>query len=318
MNENRLVWAMDIVIFEAVKLALSLAVLAWAAYLAIKSVGSLMELIGISEASAGFVFLALMTTLPEITVAIFSIYEGVPGVSVGDILGSHIFNICFVLGILAVTGAFKKIEKEPFMELLDILFLASVIPVFLVIFWGAGRIIGVVLLGVFAFSLYNMAKRKSPTSMGSRIRVQKKKLKLMILVILSTAVTFVAAYFAVSSTSEIIRIVGILPVVIGAKIVAIGTSLPELAFGFAATKARRPYFVLGDVIGANLTTITLALGLVLIASPFTIDPARFAEIIFFVTISNFILWRYLVKGHISPVGGIFLVIVYVLFQAVLE
>lgn len=310
---------MSTVVFEAAKLVFSLAALAWAAHLAIRSVEDLMEFTGISEASAGFVFLALMSTMPEFTVAVFSVYEGVPGVSIGDILGSHIFNIGFVIGILAVLGAFKKFEKDPLVELLDILFLASVIPILLVIFKAASPFIGVTLLGVFVFSLYDMAKRRSPISEDSRrFRRRKAKLKIIGSVILGAAVTVVAARFMVSSASEIVKAIGIFPIVIGAKMVAIGTSLPELAFCFAATRARRPHLALGDAIGANLTTITLVLGFVLIASPFAVEITRFTEILLFILVSNLILWRYLVKGCISPVGGIILVMMYVLFQAILE
>jgi cation:H+ antiporter len=105
--------------------------------------------------------------------------------------------------------------------------------------------------------------------------------------------------------------------VIGAKIVAIGTSLPELAFGLLAMKRGRVHLALGDAVGANLTTITLVLGLVLVFSPFVINATLFAEVLAFVLITNIILWWYLTKGRISPLGGIILVLIYVMFQAVL-
>ncbi|MGF3499905.1 MAG: hypothetical protein ACQXXH_01220 [Candidatus Bathyarchaeia archaeon] len=97
-----------------------------------------------------------------------------------------------------------------------------------------------------------------------------------------------------------------------------GTSLPELAFGFAAMRRGRVRLALGDAIGANLITITLVLGLVLVFSPFIIDPASFVEILAFVLVTNLILWRFLTKGGVSQMGGIVLIMTYILFQAVLQ
>jgi cation:H+ antiporter len=97
--------------------------------------------------------------------------------------------------------------------------------------------------------------------------------------------------------------------------VAVGTSLPELAFGLTAAKRGRVHLALGDAIGANLTTITLVLGFVLLLSPFAVDIAAFTEILLFVLATNLILWRYLTRGGISQIGGIIFILIYVLFQA---
>ncbi|MBX5327466.1 hypothetical protein HM002_07120 [Candidatus Bathyarchaeota archaeon A05DMB-4] len=80
----------------------------------------------------------------------------------------------------------------------------------------------------------------------------------------------------------------------------------------------RVRLALGDAIGANLITITLVLGLVLVFSPFIIDPASFVEILAFVLVTNLILWRFLTKGGVSQMGGIVLIMTYILFQAVLQ
>jgi Ca2+/Na+ antiporter len=92
--------------------------------------------------------------------------------------------------------------------------------------------------------------------------------------------------------------------------------LPELAFGLTAVRRGRVHLALGDAIGANLTTTTLVLGLVFLLSPFQVNLTAFAEILLFVLASNLILWRYLTKGGVSQVGGIVLIMIYVLFQAV--
>ena len=136
-------------------------------------------------------------------------------------------------------------------------------------------------------------------------------------IIVGAAIVIVTARFAVSSASDIAYLLGFPPILIGARIVAVGTSLPELAFGLTAAKRGRVHLALGDVIGANLTTITLVLGFVLLLSPFAVNITAFTEILLFVLATNLILWRYLTRGGVSQIGGIILIIVYVLFQATL-
>ena len=309
---------------QGVILAISLAVLAWASQSTIKSIEDIMELTGLSEISTGFIILSVMTTLPEMTVAAFAVYQGVPGISLGDILGSHIFNIAMVIGILAVLGSLKTCCTDLLMELVDILFLAAIIPLLFVISRITvispsigSPIVGIALLGFFVFSIYRMAKKRSPASEdpGKTPIQRKSRRKIMIWVIAGAAIVVLTSRFTVSSASEIAHLLGIAPVLIGARIVAVGTSLPELAFGLAAIKRGRVNLALGDAIGANLTTITLVLGFVLLLSPFTVDIAAFAEILLFVLATNLILWRYLTRGGVSQVGGIILIMVYVLFQA---
>jgi cation:H+ antiporter len=304
----------------------SLAALAWASHFTIKSVENLMELTGLSEASAGFVILSVLTTLPEITVAAFALYQGVPGISIGDILGSHVFNIGIVVGILAVLGSLKACCTETLLELVDILFLASIIPLLLILSritvtipMVGSPVVGIMLLGVFIFSVYRMAKKRSPASEdhGKAPNQLRNRNRTLLYIVLGAAIIIITARLTVSSAIEIVYSLGILPILLGARLVAIGTSLPELAFGLTAAKRGRVRLALGDAIGANLTTITLVLGLVFLLSPLNIDITAFAEILLFVLATNIVLWRYLTRGGVSQLGGIILIIIYILFQAVL-
>ncbi|MFP3985389.1 MAG: sodium:calcium antiporter [Candidatus Bathyarchaeia archaeon] len=307
-------------------LAASLVVLAWASHFTIEHVETLMEVTGLSEASAGFVVLAIVTTLPEITVASFAIYEGVPGISIGDILGSHLFNIGIVIGVLAVLGSLKTCCTDLLMELVDLLFLASIIPLLLVIsritetfpVYG-GQLVGLALLGVFVFSVYEMTKKRSPilADLPRRLVGVKSKRGIVLWIVLGAFIVILTARLVVFSASEIVSSLGILPVLLGARVVAVGTSVPELAFGLTAVRKGRIHLALGDAIGANVATTTLVLGFVFLLSPFAVDITAFAEILLFVLATNIILWRYLTKGGISQAGGIVLIMIYVLFQAVI-
>ena len=309
-------------IIPVLTLFTSLAVLATASFFAIKYVEDFMEITRLSEVAAGFVILAIMTCMPELTVAIFAVYQGTAGISIGDILGSHIFNIGVVVGLLAALGSLKKCSTVSLVELIDLLFMASLIPLLLVAFKTASPIVGVALITVFAFSFYRMSKKRSPPTSDDfeeklPRRNKRRTFTILAVTLAATAVVVLTARFVILSAYEIVKLAGISQQEIGAKIVAVGTSLPELAFGLIAMKRGRVHLALGDAVGANLTTVTLVLGLVLTFSPFTIEQTIFAQILVFVLITNLILWRYLTKGGVSQVGGIILIMTYVLFQAIL-
>ncbi len=302
-------------------LAVSLIILAISSQFTIKSIENLIELTHLSEVSVGFAILSVMTSIPEIFVAFFSVLHGKPGFSVGDILGSNVFNIGIVVGILAAIGTLKKCSTDLLTELVDILFLSSIIPLVLIVFGTAHFFVGIALLGIFMFSIYKMTrKRKQPVLLqdnGARNRIKNKKI-VFLKIIGGIAVVIASAELIITSASNISNMLGIAPILIGAKIIAIGTSMPELALDLTAVRRGRIHLAIGDAIGSNLTNITLVLGMILLLSPFeVISLSIFAQIVPFVLITTLILWRYLTKGGVSQIGGIALIISYIVFQAVI-
>lgn len=314
-------------IVQLLILAVSLVVLASASHFTVKSIEKLIELTSLSEASAGIVILAVMTSTPEILVALFSVLQGTPGISVGDILGSNVFNVGVVLGILGMLGYLKTCRTDLLVELTDILFITSLIPLLLVIFnyppirsfIAVSPIVGIILLGTFLINTYLMVKKRTPkiNANKSAIIVEESKKVIIAKLILSVAGVIIAARLVVSSGLDIAQIIGVPPILIGAKIIAIGTSLPELSVTLTAAKRGHVQLAIGNIIGSNLTNLTLVLGLVLLASPFAVNMTIFTEILPFLLITTIIFWRFLTKGGVSQVGGIILIMTYILFQAIL-
>jgi cation:H+ antiporter len=295
--------------------------LAVASQFTIKSIEKLIELTRLSEASVGFALMSVMTSIPEIFVAASSVLHGKPAFSVGDILGSNVFNIGIVVGVLATMGFLKKCSSELLIELVDILFLSSIIPLILVVFGTANSLVGVALIGIFVFSVREMTKKRSPPASlddkNNNAGVLSKKI-VILKIIVGIAVVIAAAELIIMSASNIAIITGVAPILIGAKIIAIGTSMPELALDLTAVRRGRVNLALGDLIGSNLTNITLVFGIVLLFSPNElIDLSILAEIVPFVLITTVILWRYLTKGGVSQFGGLALIIFYVIFQAII-
>jgi cation:H+ antiporter len=302
-------------------LIVSLVGLAASSHYAIRSVEKLVEITGLSEASAGFIILAVLTSTPEILVAVFSVIQGNAAVSIGDILGSNVFNIGAVLGIMGVLGYTKVCCTDLLMELTDMLSIIVVIPLILVVSqYGIveipSQIIGAVLLAAFLVNTYLIAKKRTPPVYANNVKTISKRKKSVVVatLLLSFAVVVISAQLTVYSASNIAEALGIPIILVGAKIVAIGTSLPELTLDLAAVRRGRMQLAIGGIIGSNLTNLTLILGLVLLASPFTVDLAVFIEIIPFLMITTVIFWRFIMRGGVSKVGGALLLLTYVLFQ----
>ena len=125
----------------------------------------------------------------------------------------------------------------------------------------------------------------------------------------------VSARLVVSSGLNIATIFGAPPILLGAKIIAIGTSLPEFTATLSAVRPRRVHLAIGGIIGSNLTNLTLVLGLVLLTSP-SVDITLLTEILTFLLITTVIFWRFLTRGGISKIGGILLLATYLLFLIV--
>jgi cation:H+ antiporter len=302
----------------------SLVGIASASHFVIKSLEKLIEITGLSEASAGFIILAVLTSTPEITVAVFSVAQGTPAISIGDVLGSNVFNIGVVLGILGFFGYLKTCCTDLLVELTDMLFITALIPLLLVINQYhilniPTPVIGLLLLAVFLANTFLMARRRTPTvelSSINSVSTARKGVAIATL-LASFAIVVVAARFAVYSASNIAVSLGASPVLVGAKIVAIGTSLPELTLDLTAVRRGRVQLALGDIVGSNLTNLTLVLGLVLLTSPFAVNMTVFTEILPFLLMTTVVFWRFIMRGGVSKIGGVILLLTYVLFQAVI-
>ena len=269
--------------------------------------------------SAGFILLATLTSVPELTVALFSVMQGEPGISIGDILGSNVFNIGAVLGILGIFGYLKTCCTDMLLDLTDILFISSAIPLLLVIFDVSSPVVGLLLLATFVANTYFMAKKRTPAvevNGNAVIKKEESKIKVIALLMVGLVGVIVSARLVVTSGLDLAVLLGAPPILLGAKIVAIGTSLPEFTTDLAAVRRHRVHLAIGGIIGSNLTNLTLVLGVVLIASP-SVEITLLPQILPFLLITTVIFWRFLTRGEISKFGGVLLLATYLLFQIVI-
>ena len=278
---------------------------------------------GLAKTTVGFILVAFSTSLPELFVAIFAIInpENV-GVSIGNVLGSNIANICLVLGIigLLISSKYKssakflvKMAKEETGGLNFGLLVASVIPLTLLYIGSASYIIGTILLIVFSYNMYTLSKTRKDLGASTSIE-EKQKLKRYIIIAILGAVGVVAsASFIVDTASTIALSVGIPRIVIGGTIVAIGTSLPELVTSIDSVKKGHADLALGNIVGSCFMNITLILGITLIAAPFRVELAAFSELIIFSLVATNFLWYFLSNEKIAWREGAIFLFIYIIF-----
>jgi len=161
-------------------------------------------------------------------------------------------------------------------------------------------------------------KGKITLAKKERPRLKLNKVRVTSTTLLGAAGVFLGARFAVGSATAVAQILQVPFVTVGAKIVAIGTSLPELVVDSTAVRKGHYEMALGDLIGSNLVNITLIFGSLLIASRLAVNLAAFSMEVTFVLIAGMTLWYFLSKGRFTQHEGIILVLIYVLFQAILR
>jgi cation:H+ antiporter len=284
------------------------------------------DMTGLGKTTVGFVLVGFATSVPELSVSIFSVANpGNIGVSIGNVLGSNIVNVALVLGVCILIIVLRRPRYPSFLlsvakgEMGNLhfgLFLASIIPLVLLYIGYASRFVGVILVGIFVYYMVQLAranKTKQETTKEGHTPERCKLHRYAILALAGVVVVVTTSYFIVDSSSFIAESVGIPRVVIGATIVAFGTSIPELATGISSARKGLFDLSLGNIVGSGFINITLILGVALIASPLTVNIAAFSNLVMFSLITNLFLWYFIGGDRISWREGVLLLALYVIF-----
>lgn len=307
-------------------LIVSLAVLMKASSFAITNSVKLASVTGLGKTKTGFILVAFSTSLPELFVAIFAtLNPETIGISVGNVLGSNIVNICLVLGIGFLIMAFKypesagfftRMAKDEVGNLNFGIFVASLVPLTLLYFDFANQIVGGLLIALFVYNMYELIKKRETVEEISDEAEKRELGKYLFKSFLGIIGVVVCAYFIVDSASFLALSVGIPPVIVGATVIAFGTSVPEIATSVDSIRKGFLDLAVGNIIGSCFINITLILGLTLLLSPFNVSISSFSDLIIFSLIANIILWYILQNTKVSKREGTILLAIYILFLVI--
>ena len=230
-------------------------------------------------AITGFL-IALATSLPELFVGISSALEGVPNLSLGNVIGSNIANLSLVIGGAAFLGGALGVKGRFVRRDVFYAFLAGAAPMMLLVDRHLSRIDGVILLalyGFYNFSVFAEQKKRVVEADGEKVihwilrRLNHAGQSRDI------AWIFMAVALLIFSSDMLVRQAVVfgkflqLPILlIGLFLVAVGTSLPELAFQLKAVRQRRPQMAFGDLLGSVVANGTLIIGVTSLLAPIKI------------------------------------------------
>jgi cation:H+ antiporter len=266
------------VILEACYFLIWLIVLSWGADRFVFGASVLAKNIGVSPMIIGLTIVAMGSSAPEIMVAATASFNGNTDTAVGNALGSNITNIALVLGLTALLKplsiASSTLKKE-----MPVLLLVSLLAVYFLSDYLLLKVEGIILITLFFVVIggltwisFNMEKGdplqpETENEIPSGVSTSRAVVWIIVgMVLLPTS-----AYFMVDSAEVIARHFGLSELVIGLTIIAIGTSLPELAACIAGVLKNEDDLALGNIIGSNIFNILAVLAMPGLIAPGVVD-----------------------------------------------
>ncbi len=229
----------------------------------------------------GMLVIGFGTSAPEMVVSAISASQGNPGLALGNAYGSNISNIALILGMTALISPIT-VHSSVLRKELPILFGVTILATALLFDLSLDRLDGWILLIVFAvimsWSVWaGLRQRRDKVSVSAdvdNIVAQESMSLKMALFWLFVGMTLlvISSRILVWGSVEIARGFGVSDLIIGLTIVAIGTSLPELASALAATRKGEHDLAIGNVIGSNLFNTLAVVGIAGTIQPMTILP----------------------------------------------
>ncbi len=292
-------------------LAGGLILLVWGADRFIDASSKIALQLGVSELVIGLTLIAFGTSAPEVSVAIASVLNQNANIATGTIVGSNIANIGLVFGIsmFAFVGS-KGLSKTPL-----ICFALSVVWLFIAlqdlninVFESIGFI---VILLLFLYGLY----QESESSESSKKEFEAKEI---FFALVSLTALIIGAQVTVENAEKLALLFGISETVIGLTIIAVGTSLPELAASLAALYKQKGQMIVGNIIGSNVFNIVTVMPIIGFGIQASIDPQIIAnDIWYLIVLSALFLMVAALQTKISAsmlkVGGTLLIGIYSFF-----
>lgn len=287
---------------------------------------SLAKKLGVSALVIGLTIVSFGTSAPELIVNIFASLRGNTDIAIGNIVGSNIVNILLILGVAAVIFPLKVTKGTAWKEIP--LSLAAVIAITSIAndklidgksFSDLSRSEGVILLIFFIIFLYYTFGIAKVAGKNETNNVKERKTWLSVLMIIGGLVgLFFGGKWIVDGATVIARSLGVSESLIGLTIVAVGTSLPELATSAVAAYKKNVDIAVGNVVGSNILNIFFILGVSSLIKPLPLNPImNFDLSVLIATTLLLFLALFIGKRHVIErwQGGVFIVtyIAYIVF-----
>ena len=300
---------------QSLILLTGLALLYFGSSILVEGAASTAVMFAVRPVIIGLTIVSLATSAPELLVSLVAAVKGSGGISIGNILGSNVINIALVLGISAVIRPVAIKRQVVMIEIPYMIFVS-------IVFWvlcmdsqitRTDGIILIVFLIIFLVYGFLTAKDKSNGQPPPIDRPFKQLLKNGFYIVLGIIMLSFGANFVVQEAIVIASRMGLSQTFIGISVVALGTSLPELATSAVAAARGESDISVGNVVGSNLFNICLVMGVVGIFNPMSIDPSLHGFQFPFMIVICFVLgiMAFVKKGVDKPGGLLFILLFFI-------
>ncbi len=269
-------------LFASLAVIVGLALLVWSADRFIEGAAAVASHLGMSPLLIGMVIIGFGTSAPEIVVSVFAAIQGNPGIALGNAYGSNIANISLVLGLTAVISPIA-VQSSVLRKEMPVLLAVTALTAWQI--WDAAlsRPDGLVLLAVFAVIMgwtirQGMIGGSDVLSGEIETELEQHQMPLkraVIWLLVGMIVLIASSRLLVWGAVVIAQSFGVSDLIIGLTIVAIGTSLPELAAAIIATRKGEHDLALGNVLGSNLFNTLAVVGIAGTIHPMVVGPEVF-------------------------------------------
>lgn len=291
----------------------------------IRGASSIANILGLSPWFIGMVIVGIGTSIPEFSINVASVFNG-NNIGLATIIGSNTFNILFILGISAlfVPLVFRRewIVRDLPINMLAVLVAAAAI---LLPFFGdtelhgISRLEGAVLTVLLFVWIFFMLRRKSTLSGDGDVQAFSWTTSLVFIIVGLVGVFF-GGKWVIDGAAVMADLIGVSSSLVGFTVVAIGTSMPELAVSVVATFKRQTSIAIGNVIGSNIFDFLGILGITALIRPVSVvDKLQFDIFATFLATLLLFAAAYFIgkRFTIGRVEGVVFVLCYLIYFAFL-
>lgn len=274
----------------------------------------------ISPLVIGMTIVAFGTSAPELLVSLISAIKGSAGIAIGNVVGSNIANIGLILGLTALICPIET-DNSKVIRHGSIMIAASLLLMVFALKSGITRIEGLTLFaGLILFTTISVRKGRTQPQEADIDSQEGKSMTVLAaigLIVLSCAMLAFGADILVDGATTIASAIGVSDKVIGLTIVALGTSLPELAASVAAAFKKQMDISIGNIIGSNIFNILCVLGVSTSIKPISLEFRDYAnDFIWMMGFSVFIIIFTTMrkkKGRLGRTAGILFLLAYAVY-----
>ncbi|MBT3560232.1 MAG: calcium/sodium antiporter [Flavobacteriaceae bacterium] len=276
--------------------------------------------LNISKLVIGMTVVAFATSLPELIVSISAAINDSPSIAINNVIGSNIANIGLVLGLTCIIGN-MYVEKSFYKIDWPVMFIFSIILYFIIardniIDQYDGIVLFSLLIVFIIFILRSSLKTYQKDSIDNNL-IHSTNFKTIVWIIIASVSLFYGAEWLVYGAINFAEQIGVSEAVISVSIIAVGTSIPELATSLLAIVKNEKGISLGNLIGSNIFNIGSVIGITSMIKPIVIDDIQILnrDIIWMLVFALLILLIALFpkKNVIGKIKGFFLLFLYSIF-----